>query len=89
MKGEHWLDGPRNQRLLWRVFLAVLALTVLVEALVELHPHFAVERVYGFHAWYGLLACGAMIAVAKALGVLLKRPDSYYERQRERGERDG
>jgi hypothetical protein len=35
--------------------------------------------VFGFHAWYGLLACAAMILVAKVLGMLLKRPDTYYE----------
>lgn len=75
----HWLDEPRNVRLLWRGFLAVLATTVLVELAVVLHPHFGVDGLFGFHAIYGFLACLAMIVVAKALGVLLKRPDSYYE----------
>jgi uncharacterized membrane protein YcjF (UPF0283 family) len=84
MNHDHWLDQPRNQRLLWRAFLVVLALTVLVEAFVHLHPHFAIESVFGFHAWYGLVACAAMIAVAKGLGALLKRPDDYYDR----GQRD-
>jgi len=74
----HWLDEPRNQRLLWRGFLAVLAATVLVELAVTLHPHFSVESLFGFHALYGFLACLAMIVVAKALGLLLKRPDDYY-----------
>jgi hypothetical protein len=78
MNDHHWLDEPRNVRLLWRIFLVVLALTVLAEAFIGLHPHFAVERLFGFHAWYGLLACAAMIGVAKVLGLLLKRPDTYY-----------
>lgn len=86
MNDRHWLDEPRNVRLLWRLFLAVLALTVLVELLVDLHPHFAVEGLFGFHAWFGLLACAAMILVAKALGVLLKRPDSYYNGELPRDE---
>jgi hypothetical protein len=86
MNDRHWLDEPRNVRLLWRLFLAVLALTVLVELLVDLHPHFAVEGLFGFHAWFGLLACAAMIVVAKALGVLLKRPDSYYNGELPRDE---
>jgi len=86
MNDRHWLDEPRNVRLLWRLFLAVLALTVLVELLVDLHPHFAVEGLFGFHAWFGLLACAAMIFVAKALGVLLKRPDSYYNGELPRDE---
>lgn len=79
MERGHWLDEPRNVKLLWRLFLVVLALTVLAEQFVRMHPHFAVERIFGFHAWYGLLACAAMIVVAKALGWVLKRPDTYYD----------
>jgi hypothetical protein len=75
----HWLDQPRNVKRLWRAFLVVLALTVLAEAVVQLHPHFAVESIFGFHAWFGFLACAAMIVVAKALALALKRPDSYYD----------
>jgi uncharacterized membrane protein YcjF (UPF0283 family) len=74
----HWLDDPRNVQRLWRLFLAVLAIMVLVEFAVQLHPHFEVEALFGFHAWYGFLACAAMILVAKGLGLLLKRSDTYY-----------
>ena len=77
----HWLDVPGNVRLLWRGFLFVLALTVLAEAVVALHPHFEVEGVFAFSAWFGFGACAAMIVVAKALALLLKRPDSYYRRR--------
>jgi len=79
----HWLDEPRHIRILWRGFLAVLALTVVAELVVTLHPHFEVESVFGFSAWFGFAACVTMIVVAKGLAVLLKRPDSYYR------ERDG
>jgi hypothetical protein len=76
---RHWLDEPRNIRLLWRAFLAVLVLTVLAEFVVHLHPVFGIESVFGFNAWFGLLACIAMIVAAKALALLLKRPDTYYD----------
>jgi len=76
--GEHWLDEPRNVRLLWRGFLAVLVVTVLAEFAVALHPAFAIESIFGFNAAYGFLACAAMIVGAKLLGRLLKRPDTYY-----------
>ena len=74
----HWLDEPRNVKHLWRGFLVVLALTVLAEWVVHLHPHFEVESVFGFHAGFGFMVCAAMIVVAKALARVLKRPDSYY-----------
>ena len=76
---ESWLDEPRHVKLLWRGFLVVLALTVVAEFFVELHPHFAVERIFGFNAWFGFLSCVAMIAVAKGLALFLKRRDTYYE----------
>ncbi len=76
----HWLDQPRNVKRLWRGFLVVLVLTVLAQLLVALHPHFAVEGVFGFAAWFGFGSCVLMIVFAKALALWLKRPDSYYGR---------
>lgn len=75
---RHWLDEPHNVRSLWRGFLGVLALTVLAEFAVHLHPVFGIEAVFGFYAWFGLLACLVMIVAAKALALVLKRPDTYY-----------
>jgi hypothetical protein len=78
---SHWLDEPRNVKRLWRGFLVVLALTVLAELLVHLHPHFEIESVFGFSAWFGFITCAAMIVAAKALALVLKRPDTYYGRR--------
>ncbi len=75
----HWLDEPRNVKRLWRGFLIVLVLTVVAELVVSLHPHFEIESVPGFNALYGFLSCAAMIVVAKLLGYLIKRRDTYYE----------
>lgn len=82
MKYEHWLDDPENVRKVWRGFLAVLALTVVAGAFVDLHPHFDFERWFGFSAAYGFVTCLLMIVGAKGLGVFLKRPDGYYARDR-------
>jgi hypothetical protein len=74
----HWLDQPRHIKLLWRGFLLVLVLTVLAEFMVPMHPHFAIESIFGFNAWYGFLVCALMIVLAKGLALVLKRPDTYY-----------
>ncbi|HET9734881.1 MAG TPA: hypothetical protein VFP62_06385 [Burkholderiales bacterium] len=76
---DHWLTRPRTLRRLWAAFIAVLALTVLAGLAVDTHPHFGVERLFAFNAVYGFLACAALILVAKALGLLLKRRDTYYD----------
>jgi hypothetical protein len=63
---------------IWRLFLAVLALSVAAQLFIESHPHFAFEGLFGFNAVYGFLACAALILVAKGLGLFLKRRDDYY-----------
>ena len=78
MKDDHWLARPGTIRHLWRVFIAVLATTVLAQLVVEVHPHFAAEGWFGFNALYGFLACAALILLAKGLGALIKRRDDYY-----------
>ncbi len=78
MDKTHWLDEPRHVKLLWRLFLGVLVLAVAIGALIPLHPYFDIESVFGFYAWFGFIACAAMIVVAKGLALLLKRPDTYY-----------
>ena len=75
----HWLDQPRNVKLLWRGFLVILVLTVLAEFLVDLHPNFEIESFFGFNAWFGFLVCVVMIVLAKALALVLKRSDTYYD----------
>lgn len=75
---KHWLDEPQNVKKVWRIFLAILALTVIAEIGVHLHPHFEVEGIFGFHAAYGFITCALMIIVAKGLGLILKRQDTYY-----------
>ncbi len=65
--------------MIWKIFIAVLALTVAAQLLVEPHPHFVVERLFAWNALYGFLACAVLILVAKALGLLLKRRDAYYD----------
>jgi len=65
--------------MLWQLFIALLALSLAAEALVARHPHFEVERLFAFNAVYGFLACAALILVAKAIGLLIKRKDDYYD----------
>jgi hypothetical protein len=76
---DHWLARPATIRLLWIAFIASLVLTVLAGLFVEHHGPFGLENTFGFNAWYGFLSCVALIVLARALGVFLKRRDDYYE----------
>lgn len=76
----HWLVRPATIRGLWVAFIAVLAATVVAGFVVDMHPHFEIERWPAFFAVFGFLGCVAMVLGAKLLGFLLKRPDDYYDR---------
>ena len=82
-QSRHWLVRPRTIRRLWIGFALILAALVLADRFIHPHPAFGVDGSFGFYAWYGLFTCMAMVLFAKALGVLLKRRDDYYE---ERGD---
>jgi len=81
--GANWLSRPGTIRVLWIVFIAVLAATLAAELLVHLHPRFRLERWFGFHAVWGFLSCVAMVLFANLLGLFLRRPDDYYTRRPE------
>ena len=75
----HWLVRPGTVRGLWIGFSVVLAALVLGDLLIHPHAGFGIDGAFGFHAWYGLGACVAMVLFAKGLGVVLKRSDTWYE----------
>jgi hypothetical protein len=77
--GDHWLVRERTIKWLWAVFIAILAVTVLADLVIDHHPYFALDGTFGFGAWFGFITCVAMVVFAKLLGVILKRPDTYYD----------
>ena len=76
---QNWFYKESSIKKLWIGSGIVLALTVVAEFFVKLHPHFEVESYFGFHAVYGFLACVVMVVFAKGLGYLIKRKDDYYD----------
>jgi hypothetical protein len=76
---DHWLTRPATIRLLWVGFILVLIVLVALDLVVAHHPHFGIDGTFGFGAWFGFLSCVALVGFAKALGALLKRPDTYYD----------
>ena len=75
----HRLAMPASIRRLWVMFAIILVATLVAEALIEHEAHFEVERWFGFNAAYGFLACAVLILAAKAIGLVLKRPETYYD----------
>ena len=61
--------------------IAVLAMTLALEFTMHPHASFGIDGTKFFHAWYGFVACLGIIIVSKLLGVILKRPENYYDEE--------
>jgi sterol desaturase/sphingolipid hydroxylase (fatty acid hydroxylase superfamily) len=81
MKEKHWLVRPQTVRRLWFGFGAVLVLLVLLDFFGTHQAKFTLDGWFGFYAVFGFLACIVLVFGSKALGLLLKRPDDYYDRE--------
>jgi hypothetical protein len=77
---QHWLVRPGTIRMLWVLFILVLALVVLASLYMDVHAWFRLDGTFAFNAWYGFATCIGMIVVAKLLGRLLHRKEDYYDR---------
>jgi hypothetical protein len=73
-----WFTKTKNAN---KVFLG-LALVCFVLFLADFtynkHGHFHIEEIPGFYGAYGFFMFTALILVAKALRLLIKRPENYY-----------
>jgi hypothetical protein len=80
MKDDTELGDPMLiSRLRWGFVLATLGLAAL-DFTVEHHPHFGLDGLPTFPAWYGFLTCAAMVVFSKKLwAIFFKRKDTLYD----------
>ena len=78
-KELHWLVRPSTVRKLWIGSSIVLALVVLAQTVIYVKGYFGIDAWFGFGAVYGFGSCLVMVLVAKLLGLVLKRPQNYYD----------
>ena len=81
---KHWLYRKENLPKLWLIQIGILLLALLPEFFIHHHHYFeeqgfALDASFGFYAWYGFVTCAGMVALAKILGIFLKRKDTYYD----------
>ena len=73
-----WVDRPGSANKIFWALAVVCALLFLADFTYEKHGHFAVENLPGFFGVYGFVMFTGLILVAKALRVLIKRPENFY-----------
>jgi len=77
---DHWLVRESTIRRLWIAFAIALAVTVLLDLVIQHDARFWLEGTFAFGAWFGFASCVVLIVLAKIFGDILKRPDTYYDR---------
>ena len=76
---HNWFYKKNTIKKLRIISSALFVLILLTEFFVALHPHFDIEKIFGFYAIFGFLSCVGLIIFAKLLGFLIKRKDDYYD----------
>ena len=76
---QNWFYRKSSIKKLYISALIILVVVFFVEYFIVLHPHFSIEKIFGFHAVFGFLSCIVLIIFAKLLGFLVKRKDDYYD----------
>lgn len=75
-----WVLKKDNIKKLWIFLYILLVFLMLIQFIFPIYGHFTIEGWLAFAAWFGFLSCVVMVVVAKILGFLVKREDSYYEK---------
>jgi hypothetical protein len=75
---EHWLVRQSTIRRLWVGFGVLLAGTIAAQLAIDGDASTGADTWPGFAAGFGFLACVGLVIVARLLGRLVKRDESYY-----------
>ncbi|NOX51691.1 MAG: hypothetical protein GXP16_14335 [Gammaproteobacteria bacterium] len=78
IKDDHWLERPKTVKRLWYGFIILLVLSVVAQLYTGGKGYFGIDGWVGFGAWFGFLACVVLVIIAKILGKVLKREESFY-----------
>jgi len=75
----YWLDDPANVKKVVWALVAVCLIVFGADALIHKHGYFQVEHIFGFYGLYGFIVCVGLVLAAKALRIILMRPEDYYD----------
>jgi hypothetical protein len=77
---QGWFYQPANIRLLIiGLVVACLAAVGAQFLYTDDHPHFDVEKWYGFQAVFGFAAFVVVVMLGKILRIFVSRPEDYYD----------
>ena len=75
-----WIDQPRNVRRIYIGLWLAGAGLALLDLVIHRHAETQFDAWFGFYAFYGFVACVALVLAAKLLRRLVMRGEDYYDR---------
>lgn len=76
-----WFEQARSINLLVGALIILCAMTVLAEFFyTNDHPHFELEKILGFQAWFGFVTFIAIVFLGWLLRLFVRRGEDYYDR---------
>ena len=79
---RHVFDNPRNvKRVIWALVASCLLLFVIDLTFTKHATHYWVEGgIPNFYGIYGFVGCVVLVLTAKAMRLVVKREEDYYDR---------
>jgi len=74
-----FFDRPKVIRGLWISLYVVCGLLIIPDFFSRAEPHFGLDGFLGFYALLGFVSCSVLILFSKAVGLLLKKREDYYD----------
>ncbi len=76
---KYWLDKPGSVDKVWRALLLLCFLLTAADLFYEKHPHFEIEKWFGFYSAFGFVFSVGLVLGAKELRRILMRKEDYYD----------
>ncbi len=76
---QYWLDRPGSVDKVWWALLVLCCLLTAADLFYEKHPHYEIEKWFGFYSGFGFVFSVGLVLGAKELRRILLRKEDYYD----------
>ena len=75
----YWLDKDGSVDKIWYALLILCFVLTSADLFYEKHPHFEIEKWFGFYSGFGFVFSVGLVLRAKELRRILMRKEDYYD----------
>jgi len=75
----YWLDKAGSVDKIWYALLILCFMLTAADLFYEKHPHFEIEKWFGFYSGFGFVFSVGLVLGAKELRRILMRKEDYYD----------